>query len=86
MGKIIENHPKYIDMRTTEEKLNNVPKVSILIRELGDYAVQLRGSMWTNTVEESFEACSDVRLQIISEFRKNNILIPHEKIEITKGL
>lgn len=81
MAKIIGGHPYFIDTRTEEEK-STLPKVKVYVRELGESSVNLRASMWTKSVSENFEACSDVRLAIKKEFEKCGIEIPYKKINI----
>lgn len=75
MAKIIGNHPRYLDMRSAEDKKTQ-PKVKVFVRELGTRGVLLRANMWTQTVDENFEACSDVRLAIKKAFDSVGIVIP----------
>jgi len=75
MGKIIGNHPRYLDLRSAEDKKTQ-PKVKVFVRELGTRGVLLRANMWTKTVDENFEACSDVRLAIKKAFDTAGIVIP----------
>lgn len=81
MADIIGNHPLYLDLRTDEEK-ETTPKVKVLIRELGDSSINLRANMWTRTVNDNFQACSDVRLQIKLAFDEAGIEIPYTKYTI----
>lgn len=81
MASIIGKHPYYVDIRTDEEKRTQ-PKVKVFLRELGESAVILRANMWTQTVGDNFEACSDVRLQIKKAFDANGIEIPYTKYKI----
>lgn len=78
MAEIMYSHPKFIDTREDKEE----PLVRVYVRELGESGVWLRGSMWTETVGDNFQACSDVRLQIKKEFEANNIEIPYNKLVI----
>lgn len=79
MARIIGEHPKYIDVRTEDEKKTE-PKVRVYVRELGTSAVMLRASMWTKTVSENFDACSDVRLELKKEFEASGIDTPYNKV------
>lgn len=81
MADIIGNHPLYIDPRSEEEK-KTTPKVKVLVRGLGDSSIMLRANMWTRTVNENFQACSDVRLQIKLAFDEAGIEIPYTKYTI----
>ncbi len=81
MAEVIGNHPYYWDVRTAEEK-QTLPKVKVYVRELGSSGIALRANMWTRTVNENFEACSDVRLQIKKAFDTAGIEIPYTKYTI----
>lgn len=81
MADVIGSHPLYWDVRSEQEK-ETVPKVKVYVRELGDRGIALRANMWTQTVNENFEACSDARLQIKKAFDKAGIEIPYTKYTI----
>ena len=81
--EIISNHPSYVDVRTEEEKESgSVPLVKIFIRELGEHGIHLRANVWTETVNENFKACSEIRLQILKRFRAEGIEIPYNKVDV----
>lgn len=46
--------------------------------------VKLKTTVWTKTLDENFKACSDLRLKILEEFKKNGIVIPYQTITIDK--
>ncbi len=81
MAEVIGNHPYYLDVRPNEVR-EHVPKVKVYVRELGDSGIALRASMWTKTVNENFDACSDVRLQIKKAFDAAGVEIPYTKYTI----
>jgi len=81
MAAIIGNHPLFWDTRSEEEKAT-LPKVKVYVRELGSSGIALRASMWTKTVNENFDACSDVRLQIKKAFDSVGIEIPYTKYTV----
>lgn len=81
MGDVIGNHPLYLDVREENEKTWK-PKVTVYVRELGNSGIALRASMWTKTVSENFDACSEVRLQIKKAFDEYGIEIPYTKYTI----
>lgn len=41
----------------------------MMVRELGVNGICLRASVMTNTVEENFGACSDLRRRIVYRFK-----------------
>ncbi len=81
MADVIGNHPLYLDIRTEEQK-KTVPKVSVFVRDLNERGVALRANMWTRTVNENFQACSDARLLIKKSFDAAGIEIPYTKYTI----
>ncbi len=79
MREIVVSHPLFLDTRTDP----NAPLVTILLRELGPYGMCLRATVWTRTVSENFQACSDMRVAIVKSFRNAGIGIPYQKVVIT---
>jgi len=79
IAHVIEKHPDFVDTRTDEQK-ETLPMVRVFVRALGLYGIELRASMWTETVAVNFAACSDVRRQILTEFEQEGIVIASSKI------
>lgn len=73
MADIIGSHPRYLDTRTPSEM--SQPKVKVFVRDLSLNGIMLRASMWTATVDENFEACSDARYKIKKAFDEKGILL-----------
>ena len=69
---IMIEHPFYI-----KEK----PPV-VLVRNLGAEGYDVRATVWTNSVSENFQACSDMRVQIKKMFDENNIEIPYNHMNL----
>lgn len=84
MARVIGEHPLYCDVRTAEEKAQEVPKVKVFVREFGESGIMLRANMWTRTTSENFEACSDARLAIKKAFDEKGIEIPYNKVVVLK--
>jgi small-conductance mechanosensitive channel len=80
MYKAVTEHPKFSDPRTPEQIEQKDPGVRVMVRNLGLYGIELRTSMWTAHVNESFLACSDVRCTILKEFGNAGIRISSSKI------
>lgn len=78
VADVVGNHPYYIDVRT-EEEIQEKPKVEIQIREFGENSILMRANMWTKTVKENFEACSDARIKIKERFIAAGISFPYMK-------
>ncbi|MCL2212312.1 MAG: mechanosensitive ion channel family protein [Oscillospiraceae bacterium] len=79
MREIIGNHPEFSDNRTEEQKLT-APKVPVFVRNLGLYGVELRASMWTETIANNMAACSDVRRLILVAFDEAGVKISSAKV------
>ncbi|MCL2363576.1 MAG: mechanosensitive ion channel family protein [Defluviitaleaceae bacterium] len=75
IAAVISAHPLFIDTRTAEQVESGAPLVPVLVRNLGLYGVELRASMWTDTVFTLVAASGDVRLQILHEFKKAGVQI-----------
>ncbi len=83
MAAVISSHPYYLDVREEEDK-PFVPIVKVFVRDLGSSGIALRANMWTRTVDENFQACSDVRLQLKKAFDAAGIEIPYTKYTILR--
>lgn len=81
MAEIVGTHPLCIDTRK-EDEIETKPLVQVYLRELGDSGICLRASVWTRTVGENFDACSDIRLKIVETFKEQGIEIPYNKMDI----
>ena len=69
MEKAIWEHPNTIDTRTDL----TAPKVPVSVRALSIWGVELRASVWTETVDNNFSTCSDIRIVIKQEFKDAGI-------------
>ena len=79
IAQVIGNHPDFADNRTPEQQQTD-PKVPVFVRSLGLYGVELRASMWTETIANNLAACSDVRKGLLQEFERANIRIASAKV------
>ena len=78
LARVIGSHPDFVDNRTAEQQSN--AKVPVFIRSLELAGVELRASMWTETIANNMAACSDVRRDILREFEKADIRIATSKV------
>ena len=44
--------------------------------------VILKTTIWTENLNDSFKACSDIRIALIEEFQKNGIEIPYQTVTV----
>lgn len=74
----IESHPETIN--PDGEKTNGY--TVIFVREFAESGIYLRGSVWTENIDINFRVCSEIRENIIKEFRKYKIEIPYNYINL----
>lgn len=60
----------------------NKENISILVKDFAASGIILKTTIWTKTVDDNFIACSDVRREILTQFKKEHLEIPYNKIEI----
>lgn len=78
---VISSHPAWVDTRTEDQKRTD-PKVRVFVREFKDSGISLRANVWTKSVNENFLACSEIRLEILKQFREKGIEIPYKKLDL----
>lgn len=44
--------------------------------------VILKTTIWTENLNDSFKACSDIRIALVEEFQKNDIEIPYQTVTV----
>lgn len=79
---LVRKHRHFVDYRSAEEIAEGKEDVRILVRALGDSGVNLRCMIWTKTIADNFEMCSDLRHDVVYAFREYGIEIPYNKIHI----
>ena len=80
MADIVGSHPLYVDVR----KDMSEEKVPVLMRAFESSGIALRARVWTRTVDDNFKACSDIRIELLKQFREAGIEIPYTKIKIVE--
>ena len=81
MADIVGSHPLYVDVR----KNRSEEKVPVLMRAFESSGIALRARVWTKTVDDNFKACSDIRIELLRQFRNAGIEIPYTKIKIVEA-
>lgn len=81
----IINNPRVIDMRTPIAKEQNEPQVTVYMNRTNGSIVNLRASVWTETVDENFDACSEVRTEVVEKFKEEGIKLEVEKLYLTNS-
>lgn len=77
----INKHKGVLDRRTEEEKKNRIPQTTVYVNLLTENAVNLRASIWTKTIDTNFDICSEVRQEVLKEFKKQGIEPPKTLIK-----
>ena len=73
MREIVINHPLVLD----SSKDSTIEKhCSVLIKEFAESSIILKTTVWTETINDNFSACDDIRLEIKEAFDANGIVIP----------
>lgn len=84
LKKTSEAHPSCIDIRTPEQKENNISKVEVKIIAFTENGILLRAIVFSETSISGFNMLSDLRFSILQEFKKHNIDIPYPHCVILK--
>ena len=71
MAHVIGSHPNFVDTRTPE--MMDAPKVPVFVRGLSVYGVELRASVWTQSISNNFVTCSEIRHQLKLAFDREGV-------------
>lgn len=69
----ISRNKNILDLRTEEEKQQQIPVSKVSVRNISLYGIELRSSVWTENVDVSFAVLSDLRIQVIHNLRLAHI-------------
>lgn len=67
------------DSRTREEIQQGVEEVQVLVQKLDINGVNLRCPVYSKEISDNFIACSNIRHDIVKEFRDQNIRMPYSQ-------
>lgn len=82
LSDVVAKHPYFVDTRSDDEIKQGEPIVGINVRNFGASGVDIRVTLCAENINKSFKLSSDLREEILKEFRKNNINIPYNIVEI----
>jgi small conductance mechanosensitive channel len=71
-----EKHPNFMDMRSEQEKADNIPAVLVRLIGLGDFSVTLRAYVWAANNAAAFELQCDMLKSVKKRFETEGIEIP----------
>jgi len=61
----------------------NTEENKVFVKGYSMDGIILKTTVWTQNLNDSFQACSEIRIHLVEEFHKNNIQIPHQTITIS---
>jgi small-conductance mechanosensitive channel len=56
--------------------------VNIMMNRISPNGVVFKFTVWTNSVDENFRACSELREKIIKAFNEHHVIIPYQTIDL----
>ena len=65
-----------------KSKGNGEKEISVLLSAMNDSGCTVKTTIWTETVDESFRAASNIRLRIIRDFSGAGIEIPYPHVTV----
>jgi len=74
--KVAEAHPFCIDNRTDEQKKANLPIVTVMLIQLGEYAIKLRALVWVKNPQNSIAIRWTLNEKVKEHFDIEGIEIP----------
>lgn len=77
LREVVENHPKCLDNRSSEEQDQGIPRVIVRVLALGESAVIIRAYAWAANSGEGFVMKCDVFEILKKKFADNGIGIPY---------
>lgn len=76
--KLAINHPLFVDGRTDFSK----DAVPVIVYELKDSGIALRATVTSENHAEGFRMLSDLRKELLNEFKNNGIDIPYPHVQV----
>jgi len=58
----------------------NTEENKVTVKGYLQEGVVLKTTVWTKDLDDNFQACSDIRIQLIKEFKEHNIRIPYQTV------
>lgn len=58
---------------------------SVYLKGYTQNGVVLKTTIWTKNLDDSFQACSDIRLTLIQAFKNSGIKIPYQTVTVYQG-
>lgn len=79
--QVTVKHPLFVDNRSDMSK----DAVPVIVYALKDSGISLRATITSENHTEGFQMLSDIRKELLAEFKKNDIEIPYPHVQIVKN-
>ena len=84
MGQAVADHPMVAEER---KRLGESGPVGVMVRELASSGIALRATVVTRTVEQNFQACSDIRRELVKRVNADpKIEFAYPCVQIVTGI
>ncbi len=60
----------------------NTEENKVFIKTYTSNGVILKTTIWTRNLDDSFQACSDIRVDLIKKFKEKGIVIPYQTVTV----
>ena len=65
-----------------DELTLNTKENRVFIKGYTQNGVILKTTVWTQSLDDSFRACSDIRLALVEKFKEHGIHIPYQTVTV----
>lgn len=65
--------------------INTKEDTNVTLSRFTPNGIILKTTIWTKTLNDSFSACSQLRISILKEFKKYGIVIPYNTVTVRNG-
>lgn len=65
------------------EQTLNTEENKVFIKSYTSNGIVLKTTVWTQNLDDSFQACSDIRVALVKGFREAGITIPYQTVTIS---
>lgn len=66
------------------EQTLNTEENKVFIKSYTSNGIILKTTIWTQNLDDSFQACSDIRAELVKGFRENGITIPYQTVTVCR--
>ena len=63
----------------------NTTANGVFVKGYTQNGVVLKTTVWTENLDNSFQACSDIRAKVLKEFAKKEVRVPYQTVTVVSG-